>query len=141
MISVRQKVTSLKGQAEIWKDMFGYVELRIYTRRTSSTHTPALSLWPKSPPIFPAIPRLARNNIFAAHRPSNGSGGATLYGLTHSSSWLLSGSSDLRLASMVLMKEYRYDCFSQCVKRLGDCLRVGPREGDLGSMPPRTGSS
>jgi hypothetical protein len=65
---------------------------------------------------------LVRRKIFTAHHPSEG-GGDTLYGLTHSSRWLLHDSK-MSLAPLLLMEDHpwlmaRWHCLSQCVKEGG----------------------
>lgn len=61
---------------------------------------------------------LVRRNIFSAHRPSHG--GDTLYGLTHSSRWLLRDSA-VNLAPMIVMENHPtlvapWHYLSQCVR-------------------------
>ena len=135
---------SLKGQSEIWNYIFGFadsmalrcaVELKIPDIINShggpiSLPQIAADIPDASSPDIPCLARimrlLVRRNIFAAHRPSDG--GETLYGLTHSSRWLLRDTSEgrdrLSLAPMVLMQTHPWlmapwHCFGQCVKQGG----------------------
>ncbi|XP_028807902.1 (R,S)-reticuline 7-O-methyltransferase-like [Neltuma alba] len=126
----------LQGQADIWKYMFSFadsmalksaVELRIpdIIHRhggpiTLSQITACFSDAPSPDTAYLArlMRLLVRRNIFTAHHPSDG--GDTLYGLTHSSRWLLSDS-DLNLAPMLLMENHPdlmapWHCFSDCVR-------------------------
>ncbi|EXB37024.1 (RS)-norcoclaurine 6-O-methyltransferase [Morus notabilis] len=128
---------NLRGQAEIWKYMFRFVdsmalrcvvELRIPDIINSHggpiTLAQIVSSIPEaSSPDISCLARimrfLVRRNIFTAHHPSNGSEDITLYGLTHLSRWLLT--CEQTLAPMLLwqtdptlMTPMHY--FSGCVK-------------------------
>ncbi|KAK4255480.1 hypothetical protein QN277_008478 [Acacia crassicarpa] len=135
-----EEALMLQGQADIWKYMFHFadsmalksaVELRIPDiihrhggPMTLSQITASLSDAP-SPHIayLARIMRLlVRRNIFAAHHPSD-NGGDTLYGLTHSSRWLLSDSA-VNLAPMLLMENHPtllapWHYLSHCVREGG----------------------
>ncbi|GMN57131.1 hypothetical protein TIFTF001_026237 [Ficus carica] len=137
---------SLRGQAEIWKYMFSFadsmavkcaVELRIPDIINNHKGPMSLSQIAAAIPNATSSPNVAcltrimrllvRRNIFAAHRPSDGSeDSTTLYGLTHLSTWLLSGDGDdqLTLAPMLLMENHPWltapwHCFGQCVREGG----------------------
>ena len=129
----------LKGQAEIWQHLFGFVdfmalkcavELRIADIIHSHggpitlcqigsgiINSPSLDI-----PYLARIMRsLVRKNILTAHHPSNG--GETLYGLTPASKWLLHDN-ELSLVPMVIMENHPWQlapwhCLSQCVKEGG----------------------
>lgn len=132
---------TLRGQADVWKYMLGFadsmalksaVELRIPDIIHSHGHALTLSqivssIDSASPsPDITCLARimrlLVRRNIFTAHQ-DGGDSGETLYGLTHSSRWLLRDS-ELTLAPMLLMETNSalmapWHCFSQCVKQGG----------------------
>ncbi|PQQ05085.1 (R S)-reticuline 7-O-methyltransferase-like [Prunus yedoensis var. nudiflora] len=126
----------LRGQADIWKYMFGFadsmalkcaVELRIADiihSHAPTDHMITLSqiashLVAPSPDItcLKRIMRLlVRRNIFAVHHPSQG--GEPVYGLTYSSRWLLHDS-EMSLAPMLVMENHPslmapWHYFSQC---------------------------
>ncbi|KAM1599608.1 hypothetical protein ACFXTN_022170 [Malus domestica] len=66
---------------------------------------------------------LVRQNIFTVHHPSDG--GEPLYGLTHSSRWLLHDA-ELSLAPMLMMENHPclmvpWHYFAQCIKGGGPC--------------------
>ncbi|XP_024197518.1 xanthohumol 4-O-methyltransferase [Rosa chinensis] len=134
---------ALRGQADVWKYMLGFadsmalkcaVELRIPD--IIHTHGHALTLSEITSSFDSASPSpditclsrimrlLVRMNIFTAHHDC-GDSGETLYGLTHSSRWLLHDS-ELTLTPMVLMETNPtlmapWHCFSQCVKQGAPC--------------------
>ena len=142
-----REAKSLKGQAEIYKYMFGYVDamalkcaVELHIPDIINSHGGPISLAqiaagipdassPDSIPFLERIMRLlVRRNIFAAHRaPSDGSDGETLYGLTHSSSLLLrdtSAEAHPSLAPLVLLQDHPWmmapwHCFGTCVKQGG----------------------
>ncbi|KAL5864930.1 hypothetical protein ACOSQ3_002444 [Xanthoceras sorbifolium] len=87
---------SLKGQAEIWRHMFAFVD--------------SLALKCSPSPDISSLERiirlLVRRNIFSINHPSDG-GGEPLYGLTHSSRWLVNGS-DSNLSALYLIETHPY---------------------------------
>ncbi|KAL6143752.1 hypothetical protein ACLB2K_054447 [Fragaria x ananassa] len=127
---------SLRGQADVWKYMLGFadsmalrsaVELRIPD--IIHSHGRALTLSEIASSFDSASPSpdisclarimrlLVRRNIFTAHHDGEDSEKTGLYGLTHSSRWLLHDS-ELTLAPMVLMDTNPtlmapWHCFSQ----------------------------
>ncbi|XP_048327932.2 xanthohumol 4-O-methyltransferase-like [Ziziphus jujuba] len=126
----------LRGQADIWKYMLSFadsmalkcaVELRIpdiiHSHASPITLSQIASGFADSPsPDLTYLERimrlLVRRNIFTAHHQSDGA--ETLYGLTHSSRWLLRDS-ELSLAPMFVLETHPslmapWHCFSQCVK-------------------------
>ncbi|CAN6702178.1 unnamed protein product [Malus baccata var. baccata] len=137
---------SLRGQADIWKYMFGFadsmalkcaVELRIADIIHSHSPTdgasnskPIITLSQLASSIAPSpdmtyltriMRLLVRRNIFAIHHPSDGE--EPLYGLTHSSRWLLHNA-ELSLAPMLVMENHPclmapWHYFGQCVKEGG----------------------
>nr|AIZ00788.1 N-acetylserotonin O-methyltransferase [Malus zumi] len=137
---------SLRGQADIWKYMFGFagsmalkcaVELRIADIIHSHSPTdgapnsrPMITLSQLASSIAPSpdmtyltriMRLLVRRNIFAIHHSSDGE--EPLYGLTHSSRWLLHNA-ELNLAPMLVMENHPclmapWHYFSQCVKEGG----------------------
>ncbi|KAB2614330.1 (R-S)-reticuline 7-O-methyltransferase-like [Pyrus ussuriensis x Pyrus communis] len=137
---------SLRGQANIRKYMFGFVdsmalkcavELRIADIIHSHSPTdgasnskPMITLSQLASSIAPSpdmtyLTRIMRllvhRNIFAIHHPSDG--GEPLYGLTHSSRWLLHNA-ELSLAPMLVMENHPclmapWHYFGQCVKKGG----------------------
>lgn len=114
----------LNGQAEIWKHMFAFIdsmalkcaiELRIPDIIHSHGGPITLSQIascidsPSSPEIsyLERIMRvLGRKNIFTAHHPSDS--GEPLYGLTHSSRWLVTGTNSNQLGSVFLVENHPY---------------------------------
>ena len=119
---------SLRGQADIWKYMFGFadsmalkcaVELRIadiiHSHRPSDgapNSNPMIALSQIASCIAPSpdityltriMRLLVRRNIFAVHHPSDG--GEPLYGLTDSSRWLLHDA-ELSLAPMLVLQNH-----------------------------------
>ena len=133
---------SLRGQAEIWKHMFAFIdslalkcaiELRIpdiihshggpitLSQIASSIDSPS----PEISYLERIMRLLGRKNIFAAHHPSDG--GEPLYGLTHSSRWLVTGSDSNQLVSVYLVENHPYivnswHFMSQCVKEGGSAI-------------------
>ncbi|XP_031261165.1 (R,S)-reticuline 7-O-methyltransferase-like [Pistacia vera] len=144
MEAIETSDESLRGQVEIWQHMFSFadsmalkcaVELRIAD--IINTHCGPITLSQLASSIgspFPGISYLSRimrllvrKKIFAAYHDSNGNG-ETLYGLTHSSRWLLRDS-ELSLAPMILMENHPllmapWHCFSQCVKEGGIAFKI-----------------
>ncbi|KAJ0112582.1 hypothetical protein Patl1_02213 [Pistacia atlantica] len=143
METIETSDASLRGQAEIWQHMFSFadsmalkcaVELRIAdiinSHGGSITLSQIASSIGSSSPNISYLSRvmrlLVRRKIFAANHDSRG--GETLYGLTHSSRWLLRDS-ELSLAPMILMENHPWlmapwHCFSQCVKEGGIAFKV-----------------
>ncbi|KAI9086790.1 hypothetical protein K1719_031384 [Acacia pycnantha] len=133
-----EETLTLQGQVHVWKCMFGFVdsmalksavELRIPDiihhhggPMSLSQITASLSDAPLPDPATLAriIRLLVRRNIFTAHHPSDG--GGTLYGLNHSSRWLLSDS-DLNLAPALLMQNH--PTFMAPWHYLSHCVREG----------------
>ncbi|KAM1919362.1 hypothetical protein FF1_023880 [Malus domestica] len=139
---------SLRGQADIWKYMFGFadsmalkcaVELRIADiihshspNAGASNSKPMITLSQLASCIAPSLEitcltrimrLLVRRNIFIVHHPSDG--GEPLYGLTHSSRWLLHDA-ELSLAPMLMMENHPclmvpWHYFAQCIKGRGPC--------------------
>ncbi|XP_028808472.1 xanthohumol 4-O-methyltransferase-like [Neltuma alba] len=156
--AMEEKDLMLQGQADIWKYMFGFadsmalksaVQLRIpdiihrhggpITLSQITASLPDASC-PHPTYLYRIMRLLVRRNIFAAHHPSDG--GDTLYGLTHSSRWLLSDS-DLNLAPMLLMENHPdlmapWHCFSDCVREGGEAFKKahGREIWDLASESP-----
>ncbi|KAL6140002.1 hypothetical protein ACLB2K_058303 [Fragaria x ananassa] len=138
---------SLRGQADVWKYMLGFadsmalrsaVELRIpdiiHSHGRALTLSEIASSFDSAPPspdiscLARIMRLLVRRNIFTAHHDGQNSEKTVLYGLTHSSRWLLHDS-ELTLAPMVLMETNPtlmapWHCFSQCVKQRGPCTRA-----------------
>jgi hypothetical protein len=129
----------LKGQAEIWQHLFGFVdsmalkcavELRIadiiHSHGGPITLCQIASGIINSPSLdIPYLARimrsLVRKNILTAHHPSND--GETLYGLSPASKWLLHDN-EQSLVPMVIMENHPWQlapwhCLSQCVKEGG----------------------
>uniref|UniRef100_A0A2N9EWF4 O-methyltransferase C-terminal domain-containing protein n=1 Tax=Fagus sylvatica TaxID=28930 RepID=A0A2N9EWF4_FAGSY len=99
----------LQGQADIWKYMLSFAD-SVALKCVAELR------------IADIIDMHVRRKIFTAHHPSEG-GGDTLYGLTHSSRWLLHDSK-MSLAPLLLMEDHpwlmaRWHCLSQCVKEGG----------------------
>ncbi|KAJ4729848.1 O-methyltransferase [Melia azedarach] len=140
----------LKGQAEIWKQMFSFadsmalkcaVELRIADiihshGRPITLSQIASSLDSPSPDVsylYRIMRLLVRKKIFSVdHHPSDG--GETVYGLTRSSRWLLHDSDDLSLAPLIMMQNHPWNmapwhCFSQCVKEGGGTVAFKKAHG------------
>ncbi|KAK9180052.1 hypothetical protein WN943_029259 [Citrus x changshan-huyou] len=134
---------SLRGQAEIWKHMFAFIdslalkcaiELRIpdiiHSHGGPITSSQiASSIDSPSSPEISYIERIMRllghKNIFAAQHPSDG--GEPLYGLTHSSRWLVTGSDSNQLGPVFLVENHPYivnswHFLSQCVKEGGSAI-------------------
>ncbi|KAM1373118.1 hypothetical protein ACFX2I_023855 [Malus domestica] len=139
---------SLRGQADIWKYMFGFadsmalkcaVELRIADiihshspNACASNSKPMITLSQLASCIAPSLEItcltrimrvLVRRNIFTVHHPSDG--GEPLYGLTHSSRWLLHDA-ELSLAPMLMMENHPclmvpWHYFTQGIKGGGPC--------------------
>lgn len=133
----------LKGQAEIWKYMLCFADsmalkcaVELHLADIINSHGSPISLSqiassivasdPLATPEISYLSRimrlLVRRNIFAVHHSSDG--GEPLYGLTHSSKWLLRDA-ELTLAPMVLAELHKWLvdpwlCFSQGVKEGGD---------------------
>ncbi|KAF3444151.1 hypothetical protein FNV43_RR13841 [Rhamnella rubrinervis] len=134
----------LRGQAEIWKYMFSFVDsmaLRcavdfriadiIHSHSGPITLSQIVSSFPSddysSPPDITSLARimrlLVRRNIFTATAHHSNGEDHTLYGLTDSSRWLLHDS-ELSLGPIVLMQTQSWlmapwHRFSQCVKEGG----------------------
>lgn len=155
----------LRGQADIWKFMLSFadamalrcaVELRIPDIINSHGGPVSLSQIASAIPdtsTSPDISCLARimrllvhRNIFTAQPSSDGSGdtnSTTLYGLTHSSRWLLSDD-QLTLAPLLLMETHPWlmapwHCFSGCVKEGGIAFEKahGREVWDFASQNPQ----
>ncbi|KAG6604808.1 Xanthohumol 4-O-methyltransferase, partial [Cucurbita argyrosperma subsp. sororia] len=133
----------LKGQAEIWKYMLCFADsmalkcaVELHLADIINSHGSPISLSqiassivasdPLATPEISYLSRimrlLVRRNIFAVHHSSDG--GEPLYGLTHSSKWLLRDA-ELTLAPMVLAELHKWMvdpwlCFSRGVKEGGD---------------------
>ncbi|KAJ7948282.1 O-methyltransferase [Quillaja saponaria] len=136
----KEEQATLEGQATIWKYMFSFadsmavkcaVELRIadiihlHDGGPINLRQIIAGISNAPSPDITCLARimrlLVRRNIFTAHQPSNG--GETLYGLTHSSKWLLHDS-DMSLVPMLLMENHPWltnpwHYFSQCVREGG----------------------
>ncbi|KAL6968418.1 hypothetical protein U1Q18_034219 [Sarracenia purpurea var. burkii] len=137
----------LQGQVEIWQYMFGYaesmvlrsaVELRIADTIHSHGHPITLaqiasgvgsSSSSPSPDTITCLSRimrlLVRKKIFTATLPSDDR--ETLYGLTHSSTWLLNDA-ELTLAPMILTltdprKLAPWQYLSSCVRDGGGAFK------------------
>ncbi|KAM4103828.1 hypothetical protein ACJW30_06G108500 [Castanea mollissima] len=160
-MEAKEAEAELQGQADIWKYMLSFadsmavkcaVELRIAD--IINMHGGPMTLSQivagipdaQSPDIgyLTRIMRLlVRRKIFTTqshHHPSEG--GDTLYGLTHSSRWLLHDSK-MTLAPMLLMEDHPllmapWHCFSQCVKEGGIAFKKahGREFWDFGSVNP-----
>ncbi|XP_028807903.1 (R,S)-reticuline 7-O-methyltransferase-like [Neltuma alba] len=138
-----EEALALQGQALVWSCMFSFVdsmalkcavELRIpdIIHRhggpiSLSQITASLADAPSPDPTSLArvMRLLVRRNIFTAHHPSDS--GDTLYGLTHSSRWLLSDS-DLNLAPALLMQNHPalvapWHYLSHCVREGGPAFK------------------
>nr|POE68432.1 (r,s)-reticuline 7-o-methyltransferase [Quercus suber] len=160
-MEAKEAEAELQGQADIWKYMFSFadsmavkcaVELRIadiinmhggpmtlsqIIAGIPDAHSPDISY------LTRIMRLLVRRKIFTAqshHHPSEG--GDTLYGLTHSSRWLLHDSKTT-LAPMLLMEDHPllmapWHCFSQCVKEGGIAFKKahGREVWDFGSVNP-----
>nr|XP_048327131.1 xanthohumol 4-O-methyltransferase-like [Ziziphus jujuba var. spinosa] len=145
-----------RGQADIWKYMFSFVdsmalrcavELRIadiiHSHGGPITLSQIVSNIPDSTsPDINCLARimrlLVRRNIFTAQHDQS-DGGETLYGLTHSSKWILHDS-DLTLAPIFVAGTHPWlmspwHCFSQCVKEGGTAFKKahGREIWDFGS--------
>ncbi|EOX99375.1 hypothetical protein QUC31_014679 [Theobroma cacao] len=134
----------VQGQATIWQFMFGFadsmalkcaVELRI-ADIINSHHRPitlaqiASCIDGSASPDITCLARimrfLIRRKLFIAHHPSDG--GECLYGLTHSSRWLLHDS-ELSLAPLILMQDHPWlmapwHYFSRCAREGGIAFKV-----------------
>ncbi|KAH7576892.1 hypothetical protein JRO89_XS01G0171800 [Xanthoceras sorbifolium] len=114
---------SLKGQAEIWRHMFAFVdslalkcaiELQIpdiiHSYGRPITISQITSRIESPSPDISSLERimrlLVRRNIFSIDHPTEG-GGEPLYGLTHSSRWLVNGS-DSSLNALYLIETHAY---------------------------------
>lgn len=129
---------SVKGQAEIWRQMSAFVgsmvlkcavELRIadiiHAHGSPITLSQIASGITDSPSLnISILERIMRflvlKNIFTAHHQPSSDGGEMLYGLTHQSKWLLWDSKP-SLVSFILFQNYptminSWHCLSQCVK-------------------------
>ena len=160
-MEAKEAEAELQGQADIWKYMLGFadsmavkcaVELRIadiinmnggpmtlsqIIAGIPDAHSPDISY------LTRIMRLLVRRKIFTTqshHHPSEG--GDTLYGLTHSSRWLLHDSK-MTLAPMLLMEDHPllmapWHCFSQCVKEGGIAFKKahGREVWDFGSVNP-----
>ncbi|KAL0537118.1 hypothetical protein IC582_026088 [Cucumis melo] len=137
----------LQGQAEIWKYMLCFADsmalkcaVELHLADIINSHGSPISLSqisssiaasnPSSSPQISYLNRimrlLVRRNIFAAHHPSDG--GDTLYGLTHSSKWLLRDS-PLTLAPMAFSELHQWMvspwlCFTEAVKEGGSPFKI-----------------
>ncbi|KAI4331920.1 hypothetical protein L6164_016866 [Bauhinia variegata] len=142
-IETDETLLTLQGQANIWKYMYSFadsmalksaVERRIpdiIHRHGEPISLPQIlaGISDAPSPDITCLERLmrllVRRNIFSAHQASDA--GDTLYGLTHSSRWLLSESgsgSEPSLAPMVLMDSHPWmtapwHYLSQCVREGG----------------------
>ncbi|XP_022140296.1 xanthohumol 4'-O-methyltransferase-like [Momordica charantia] len=140
----KETEAELRGQADIWRYMLCFadsmalksaVQLQLADIINSHGSPITLSQIASSIASSSASPNisylarimrlLVRRNIFAAHHPSDG--GDTLYGLTHSSRWLLRDS-DLTLAPMILAELHHWlvdpwHCFAEGVKEGGDIFQ------------------
>ncbi|XWS68609.1 hypothetical protein CRYUN_Cryun04dG0105100 [Craigia yunnanensis] len=134
----------LQGQATIWQFMFSFadsmalksaVELRIadiihshdgpitlaqIASRIDGTSSPDITC------LARIMRLLVRRKLFSVHHPSDG--GEPLYGLTHSSRWLLHDS-ELSLAPLILMQDHPWlmapwHYFSQCVREGGIAFKM-----------------
>ncbi|KAK2991353.1 hypothetical protein RJ640_001210 [Escallonia rubra] len=151
------KEAMLTGQAEIWRYMFNFadsmalkcaVELRIadiihshgcpitLSQIASGINSPS----PDINCLARIIRLLVRKKIFSASPQSDG--GQTLYGLTHSSRWLLHDA-ELSLAPMLLMESHPWllapwHCLSDCVKEGGIAFKKahGLEIWDFASVNP-----
>ncbi|XP_030928290.1 xanthohumol 4-O-methyltransferase-like isoform X1 [Quercus lobata] len=160
-MEAKEAEAELQGQADIWKYMLSFadsmavkcaVELRIadiinmhggpmtlsqIIADIPDAHSPDISY------LTRIMRLLVRRKIFTTqshHHPSEG--GDTLYGLTHSSRWLLHDSK-MTLAPMLLMEGHPlliapWHCFSQCVKEGGIAFKKahGREVWDFGSGNP-----
>ncbi|KAI9086712.1 hypothetical protein K1719_031306 [Acacia pycnantha] len=150
---VEEEALMLQGQADIWKYMFHFadsmalksaVELRIpdiihrhggpiNLSQITASLPDATS---PDPTCLARIMRLlVRRNIFSAHHPSDS--GDTLYGLTHSSRWLLSDSA-VNLAPMLLMENNPtllapWHYLSHCVREGGEAFKKA-HGGDIWAL-------
>ena len=137
----------LQGQAEIWKYMLCFADsmalkcaVELHLADIINSHGSPISLSqiassiaasnPSSAPQISYLNRimrlLVRRNIFAAHHPSDG--GDALYGLTHSSKWLLRDS-PLTLAPMAFSELHQWMvnpwlCFTGAVKEGGSPFKI-----------------
>lgn len=131
----------LRGQVDIWKYTFGHVdsaalkfavELRIpdiiHSHGGPINLSQIASAISDSPPpnITTYLSRIMRflvhKKIFTAHHQSDG--GDTLYGLTHSSRWLIRDS-EISLSPMVLLQNHAnllapWQCLTQCSRDGGN---------------------
>ncbi|KAI6697384.1 hypothetical protein NL676_017503 [Syzygium grande] len=103
----------LRGQAEIWRYMLGFVDSMALKCPNQST----APLPRTSPTSTSSCASLVRRNIFSIHRPSD-DGVDPLYGLTDSSRWLIQGS-ELNHVPMVIMQTHPlqlapWHCLGQC---------------------------
>ncbi|XP_059451542.1 desmethylxanthohumol 6'-O-methyltransferase-like [Corylus avellana] len=139
-MEAKETQTMVQGQAEIWQQMFGFVDsmalkCAVQLRIADIIHSHggpitlrqiASEIDSSSPdiPYFARIMRLlVRKNIFTEHHHPVDGGGETLYGLTEKSKWLLHDA-ELSLAPMVLMENHPWllapwHCLGQCVKEGG----------------------
>ncbi|KAA8526412.1 hypothetical protein F0562_008385 [Nyssa sinensis] len=147
----------LQGQADIWQYMFHFadsmalkcaVELRIadiiHSHGCPITLSQIASGIASPSPDISCLSRvmrlLVRKKIFTASPQSDG--GDTLYGLTHSSRWLLHDA-ELSLAPMLLMENHPWllapwHCLSRCVREGGIAFQKahGREIWDLASINP-----
>ncbi|XP_065875930.1 (R,S)-reticuline 7-O-methyltransferase-like [Euphorbia lathyris] len=123
MESITEREALMRGQAEIWKFMFGFadsmvlkaaVELAIPDIINSHSHPISLSQIASgidsSSVDMAYLARIMRylvhKKIFTSHHPPSSSGEIeTLYGLTQTSKWILKNS-DLTLNPMVIMQNH-----------------------------------
>jgi hypothetical protein len=139
-MEAKETLAMVKGQAEIWQQMFGFVdsmalkcavELRIAD--IIHSHGSPITLCqiafgidspsPDIPYLARIMRSLVRKNIFTEHHHLVDGVGETFYGLTEMSKWLLRDD-ELSLAPMVLMQNHLWllapwHCLSQCVKEGG----------------------
>ncbi|XP_022761190.1 desmethylxanthohumol 6'-O-methyltransferase-like [Durio zibethinus] len=134
----------LQSQATIWQFMYSFadsmalksvVELRIADIIHSHDGPVTLAqiasrIDGATSPDITCLARimrlLVRRKLFTVHHPSDG--GEPLYGLTHSSRWLLHDS-ELSLAPMILMENHPWQMapwhyFSQCVREGGTAFKM-----------------
>ncbi|KAL5864929.1 hypothetical protein ACOSQ3_002443 [Xanthoceras sorbifolium] len=134
---------SLRGQAEIWRHIFAFVDSLalkcaidlqipyiIHSHGRSITLSQIISRIESPCTDNSSLERimrlLVRRNIFSIDHPSDG-GGEPLYGLTYSSRWLVNGS-DSNLSALYLIETHPYlvgswHFLSQSVKEGGRAFR------------------
>nr|WOV89411.1 eugenol-O-methyltransferase [Melaleuca bracteata] len=165
MDSLDDSEATLRGQANIWKNMFAFAdsmalkcaaELRIpdiihsygggpVTLAQIASRIPSPS--PGTAYLARIMRLLVRKNIFSTHvrqLDSSEKSHETLYSLTPSSRWLLQGpESELSLAPMVLMEDHPWlmspwHCLGDCVKNGGIAFEMahGRKIWDFASENP-----